>query len=351
MLKIGIVGLPNAGKSTLFNALVSKPKAGVAQHPFTTIDKNMGVVAMPDQILFDLAKLENIAKVTPATIEFVDIAGLIKGAHLGEGLGNQFLHYVREVDLILHVVRFFKDESVPHVHSQVDPEEDVGIINEELLFADLESLRRKIEKEKTTEEEKKFIRKLIEELNKGTPASQIIVDDKEREFIKTLNLLTLKKQLLVANIGEEDVNQPPKELDGKPLLSICAKLEAELCELPWVQQQQFLKDYQLEKTAKQHIVLESYKALDIITFYTIAKRQEAKAWTIGKSAHAVAAAAKIHTDFAKHFVKVEAINASELIKFGGWHKAHTAGKVLIHGRDYLVQNQDVLEFKVGLKSA
>lgn len=203
-MKIGIVGLPNAGKSTLFNSLVTKPKAGVAQHPFTTINKNMGVVEVPDETLFKLARIENISKVTPAMITFVDIAGLIKGAYQGEGLGNQFLHYVREVDLILHVVRFFKDEKVPHVHSQVDPKDDVTIINEELLLADIEGLERKMNKEKVSEDEKKLIKRLIDDLNKDLPASQTELYEKEMKFVRSLNLLTSKKQLLLANIGEED---------------------------------------------------------------------------------------------------------------------------------------------------
>src|SRR3989344_5703855 len=204
MLKIGIVGLPNAGKSTLFNALVTKPKAGVAAHPFTTIDKNIGVVEVPDDTLFQLAKIENIGKVTSATITFVDIAGLIKGAHQGEGLGNQFLHYIREVDLILHVVRFFKNESVPHVHSKVDPEEDVAIVNEELLLADLQTIERRLEKEKVTPEERAVLRIVVDKLNQGVPASQIKLEDKDMIFVKLLSLLTLKKQLLLANIDEDE---------------------------------------------------------------------------------------------------------------------------------------------------
>jgi GTP-binding protein YchF len=349
MLKVGIVGLPNAGKSTLFNALISNYKAAVAAHPFTTIDKNIGVVSVPDETTFALAKMENIGKVTPATIEFVDIAGLIKGANLGEGLGNQFLHHIREVDLILHVVRFFKDEKVAHVHSQIDPEEDVAVVNEELLLADLQTLEKRLSNEKTSKEEKVVLRKFIEKLNQGVAASETAVDDKEKELIDSLNLLTAKKQLLVANIGEEEIKSPPKTLDGKQAIAICAKLEADLNELPWVEQQQFLKGYDLEKTAKERIIFECYRSLDIVTFYTIAKRTEARAWTIKKSSNALMAAAKIHTDFATHFVKVEVIAAPELLKLAGWHKAHEAGKIALHGKDYLVQDGDVLEFKVSIK--
>lgn len=350
MLKVGIVGLPNAGKSTLFNTLVSHGKAQTAPYPFTTIDKNLGMVEVPDETLFKLAKVENIAKVSPVTIEFVDIAGLIKGAHLGEGLGNQFLHHIREVDLILHLVRFFKNKDVPHVHTEVDPEEDVEVVNEELLFADLETLKRRRDSPKNSEEEKTLIKKLIDNLDKGIPASKIELTDKELELSKPLNLLTFKQQLMVANIGEGDINNPPKQLKGKTILTISAKLESELSELPWVEQQKFLKEYGLTKSAKENIILESYRALNIITFYTIAKRQEARAWTLIKGSTALSAAGKIHTDFIKHFVKVEQINSQELIKTNSWHKAHELGKILIHGKDYLVQDQDVLEFKVATKT-
>lgn len=349
MVKIGIVGLPNAGKSTLFNALVSKYKAAVATHPFTTIEKNVGRVEVPDKTLFALAKIENIGEVVPATITFVDIAGLIKGAHQGEGLGNQFLHHIREVDLILHVIRFFKAENVPHVHLKIDPEEDVVIVNEELLLADLQSLEKRLTKEKTLAEEKAIIQKLIKELNQGKFASQVEVDEKEREFVKSLNLLTAKKQLLVANIGEEDIKNPPKTLNGKEILSICAKLEAELEELPWVEAQQFLKTYGLTKTAKERLIIEAYKSLDLVTFYTIAKRRQARAWPLKKGANALQAAAKIHSDFAKHFVKVEAIAAQELLKIGSWNKAKELGKISFHGKDYIVADGDVLEFKVATK--
>lgn len=357
MLKIGIVGLPNAGKSTLFNALVSKYKAAVATHPFTTIEKNVGRVEVPDKTLFALAKIENIGEVVPATITFVDIAGLIKGAHQGEGLGNQFLHHIREVDLILHVIRFFKNPQVPHVHPKIDPEEDMAIVNEELLLADLATLEKRLTKEKTTEEEKTVLKKFMEKLNQGVAASQIKIEELIKppcpeaifDLLHGLNLLTAKKQLLVANIGEEDIKNPPKTLNGKPLLSICAKLEADLEELPWVEAQQFLKAYGLEKSAKERIIIEAYKSLDLFTFYTIAKRRQARAWPLKKGATALEAAAKIHTDFAKHFVKVEAIAAQELLKIGSWSKAKELGKIGLHGKDYIVADGDVLEFKVATK--
>lgn len=348
-LKIGIVGLPNAGKSTLFNALVTKPKAGVASHPFTTIDKNIGVVEIPDQTLFQLAKIENIGKVTPASITFVDIAGLIKGAHKGEGLGNQFLHHIREVDLILHVVRFFKNESIPHVHSKIDPEEDIEIVNQELLLADLQTLEKRLEKEKITPEERVILKIIIDKLNQGIPASEIKLTDKDMQLLKSLNLLSSKKQLLVANIDEDEIMGDRKKILGDEVLSVSAKFEADLNEYKWTDQQKILKDLGLKKTAKEQAIKAAYHALDTITFYTIAKKKEARAWLLPRNSTAVQAAGKIHTDFAKHFVKVEQISADELLKIGSWAQAHHLGKIILHGKDYLVQNADVLEFKIALK--
>lgn len=343
-LSVGIVGLPNAGKSTLFNALITKPSAKVAAFPFTTIDKNIGVVNVPDETIFKLAVLEGIEKVTPATITFVDIAGLIKGANVGEGLGNQFLHHIREVDLILHVVRFFKDENVPHVHQKIDPEDDVEIVNDELLLADIATLEKRLQDKKIIPQEKQVLQKYREKLNQGTLARDVTSTDEEKAIIGQLNLLTAKKQLLVANVSEDELK------NNLSMLSICARLESELTEFPWTEQQKLLKELGLPKErAKEKIILEAYKALDLVTFYTIAKRKEARAWPIRKGATAIEAAGKVHTDFVKHFVKVEAINVYDLLKLGSWHKAHELGKIALHGRDYIVQNQDVLEFKVALK--
>lgn len=355
-LSVGIVGLPNAGKSTLFNALVVKHKAGTATHPFTTIDKNMAVVEVSDELLFKLAKIENIPTVTPTSITFVDIAGLIKGAHEGEGLGNQFLHHIREVQLILHVVRFFNNPDVPHVHDHIDPEDDLAVVEEELLLSDLEVLKRRLSKphsvlsevERTSRDrEKVVVEKLIEQLNKGVSARDVSLSDEEKILVKSLNLLTQKKQLLVANIDEGQLTNPPQKLAGKPLLPICAKLEAELIDLPWVEQQQFLKTYGMKHAAKETIIKACYDALDIITFYTIAKRKEARAWSFRNGKTAVDAAGTVHTDFARHFIKAEVVQAEELIKDGSWHKAHEMGRVLLKGKDYIVQDKDVIEFKTG----
>jgi ribosome-binding ATPase YchF (GTP1/OBG family) len=223
------------------------------------------------------------------------------------------------------------------------------IVNEELMLADLQILENHLKKDRTAVEEQPILKKFIDQLNQGILAKEISVDEKEKEIIRQLNLLTLKKQLVVANIGEEDINKPAKAIKEKPTVSICAKLESELSELSWIEQQQFLKDYQIKKTAKENIILAAYQSLDLATFYTVAKRAEARAWPIKKGSTAVEAAGKIHTDFAKHFIKVEVINAQELINIGSWQQAHHLGKINLHGKDYIIQDQDVVEFKVGIK--
>lgn len=346
-LSVGIVGLPNAGKSTVFNALSTRFRAQVGEYPFTTIDKNIGVVNVPDDTLFELAKTENIEKVTPATIQLVDIAGLIKGAHEGEGLGNQFLHHIREVDVILHVLRFFKDENVPHVHSAIDPVDDIEIVNDELLLSDISQIGKRLTKEKVTFEEKEVLTRFMKALNQGELAREVEASDKDTEFIKSLNLLTLEKQVLLANIGEEDIKNPPKELEGKQILTICAKLESELADFPWTEQQRFLKEYGLSQSAKDKIIQAVYSALDVITFYTIAKHKEARAWTLRAGSTALRASSIIHTDFAKHFIKAEVISVNDLLSIGEWHKAKEQGKVRLEGKDYLVHDMDVIEFKIG----
>lgn len=340
-LSVGIVGLPNAGKSTVFNALVSSVKAKVGKYPFTTVEKNMGTVNVPDDTLFELAKVENIEKVTPATVEIVDIAGLIKGAHEGEGLGNQFLHYIREVDVILQVVRFFQDENVPHVHQKIDPQDDIEIINDELILKDIETLEHRLTKEKITAEEKAIVERIIKTLNQGKLASEIEISEKESPIISQLFLLTGKKQVLLANMGEEDIKNPPLTL------SICAKLESDLSEFPWTERQQFLKEYGISRSAREQIIRAAYEALEKITFYTIAKRKEARAWTLKRGSNALEAAARVHTDFAKRFIKAEVISASELLELRGWNKAKELGKITLHGKDYIVQDGDVIEFKIG----
>lgn len=359
MVSVGIIGLPNSGKSTLFNALVGSAQARTAEHPFTTIDKNVGVVNVPDDTLFTLAAREGIEKVTPATVTFIDIAGLIRGAHKGEGLGNEFLGHIREVDLMLHVVRFFKSERVSHVHAKIDPKEDLDVVREELMLADIAVLERKLTKEKNPpaggqgkdqklfEAEKKLAKKLIGELNTGKLAREVSLTGEEEELITSFNLLTAKKEIIVANVGEDDLGNPSVLINGEQIIRFCAKLEADLAELTWVEQRQFLKEYGLKESAKESLISACYNALDLITFYTIAKRKEARAWSVPRGTTAIDAAGKIHTDFAKHFIKAEVIPVKELLTLGTWFDAYRKGKVTTHGKDYLVQEGDVVEFKIG----
>ncbi len=353
MLKTGIVGLPNAGKSTLFNALVEKGKAQTGKHPFTTIDKNMGVVPVPDSALVDLAKMAEIKKITQTTIGFVDIAGLVKNAHQGEGLGNQFLAHIREVDLILHVVRFFSDETVPHIHTKIDPQEDVAIVETELLLSDIASLKKQLEKlkkDKKTKEDEQLEtlgQKILPPLNSGKMAKDIPLSKEEKELTKLFNLLTLKPVVYITNVDEKDLKNPEKLISDKPTLSLCAKFEEELALLPWTEQRQFLKTYELSRSAIESVIDRCYHALDIVTFYTIAGGKEARAWTIKKGTSTLEAAGKIHSDFAKHFIKAEIIPVNLLLSLGSWPKAQQLGKIALVGRDHIVADKDVIQFKIG----
>ena len=347
MLKVGIVGLPNAGKSTLFNALVEKPQAKTEPRPFTTIEKNAGVVNVPDETLVELAKLHNIPKITYAQIEFVDIAGLIKGAHQGEGLGNEFLGHIKEVDLILHVLRYFKDESVPHIHTRIDPEEDFQIVNEELLLKDIETVEKRLKKKKISQEEKVFLQKLLDHLDKGRMVKEFPFTKEQMEMVAELFLLTMKDQVVVANIGEEGIGKKLERINGFEVIPISAKLEAELSLLPWVERRKFMKEVGLKESAKNRIIRACYERLGMTTFYTIAKGKEARAWSIEKGTTVWEAAGEIHSDFQKNFIKAFVIPAKELFKIGSWQKALEQGKIQIVGRDYVVKEGDVVEIKVG----
>lgn len=347
MLKIGIVGLPNAGKSTLFNALVEKPQAKAEPRPFTTIDKNAGVVNVPDETLVELAKLHDIKDIVYAQVEFVDIAGLIKGAHQGEGLGNEFLGHIKEVDLILHVLRYFKDETVPHIHPKIDPEEDYHIVNEELILKDIETVEKRLKNKKISQEEKEFLQRLLKHLDQGKMAKEFNFSKEEKEMVKELFLLTMKEQVVVANIGEEDIGKKIEKINGVEPIPVSAKLEAELSLLPWVEKRKFMKEVGLKESAKRKIIRACYEKLGNITFYTIAGGKQARAWSIEKGSTAWEAAGEIHSDFQKYFIKAFVIPAKELIKIGSWQKALDQGKIQIVGRDYVVKDGDVIEVKAG----
>lgn len=352
-LKVGIVGLPNAGKSTLFNALLKKQVAFAASYPFATIEPNIGVVPVPDA---RLAKLADVIERTdgqrpplvPATIEFVDIAGLVKGASEGQGLGNKFLSHIREVHLICHVLRYFQDPDVVHVAGEVDPNRDREIIETELALADLATLGKQQEpkgvKDRDLEKRWEVIVRLKEALNSGKQARESIVDTKEKELISDLHLLTMKPVLCVANVSEDEVAKNQK---NKIILVVSAKIEAELAGLSDEDQKSYLAEIGLPASGLDRLAQRAYEMLGLMSFLTCGVK-EARAWTIKKGTKSPKAAGEIHTDFEKKFIKVDVIDFKDFVDFGGWIKARELGKVRSEGREYEIIDGEVVEFKVGI---
>jgi GTP-binding protein YchF len=346
-LQIGIVGLPNVGKSTLFKALTKK-QVDASNYPFCTIDPNVGVVAVPDERLEKLAVMSKSKKIIPTTIEFVDIAGLVKGAHKGEGLGNKFLANIREVDAIIQVVREFKDPNVTHVHNRIDPQDDIAIINLELIMADLETLNRhmiKVDKDvrgqnKDAIKEKAVLTKILQALNNGKMASTVELDEEEWPLIKHLNLLTLKPVLHVYNIDEVDINV---KTHRNAYLQISAKIESELAELSDEDAKIMMKELGMQDTGLNKLIAASYKLLNLISFLTTGE-DETRAWTIKQGAKAPQAAGVIHTDFEKGFIRAEVINWQKLLDAGSWSAARDKGWLRMEGKDYVFQDGDVTEF-------
>ncbi|OGG20364.1 redox-regulated ATPase YchF [Candidatus Gottesmanbacteria bacterium RIFCSPHIGHO2_02_FULL_40_13] len=355
-LKIGIVGLPNAGKSTLFNALLKKQVAFAASYPFATIEPNIGVVPVPDERLEVISKLVNTSKIVPATVEFVDIAGLVKGASKGEGLGNKFLAHIREVNLICHVLRFFDDKTVTHVAGEIDPKRDLEIVDTELILADLETLGKQTKPRMNAfkEEIKRYeiINKLITGLGQGQKVDQMIKDPDEIILIRDLQLLTLKPVLYAFNVSESDlsagkrlnlVNLPLKD---EEMVMISAKIESELASLTIDEQKAYMKELGLEKSGLERLIQKAYQKLNLISYLTGGEK-EARAWTVPNGTKAPQAAGVIHTDFEKHFIKAEVISYAEFVKFGGWGKAREEGKVRLEGKEYVMKDGDVVDFKIG----
>lgn len=357
-LKIGIVGLPNVGKSTLFNAL-TKQAVAARNVPFTTIEPNVGVVPVPDERLGVLTKLSHSAKTVPTTIEFVDIAGLVKDAHQGEGLGNKFLSHIREVDAIIHVVRFFETADVIHVSNKVSPLDDAETINTELALADLAHVEKALQTDaklvrsgqadKETKARAQVLEKIKAALSAGSAAREVTLEEKERKLIEQLPLLTIKPMLYIANISEEQLSQanelikPFTEKFGTTLpLSI--KIEQELIELPDEERQTFLQEYGLKETGLNRLIQAGYKLLNLVTFLTTGET-ETRAWTVIAGSSAPEAAGKIHSDMERGFIRAETVAYNDLVKAGSYVAARAAGKVRDEGKTYIVKDGDIFIFK------
>ncbi len=347
--KCGIIGLPNVGKSTIFNALCESAKAEASNYPFCTIDPNKGIVKVPDERIKILQKLTNPERVIYPTVEFVDIAGLVKGASKGEGLGNRFLSHIREVDAIIHVVRCFDDDNVSHVEGNIDPVRDVEIVNLELILADLEVVERRLEKLKKQSHEYELLNKVKEVLNKGKFCSELeLKNEEEKKILKSLNLLTLKPILYVANVDENSLsgNKYSQQLNNYSdnTIIICGKIEAELNELDENEREEFLKDMGIEKRGLDVLIKEGYKLLDLITFFTILSN-EVRGWTIKNGTKAINAAGKIHKDFERGFIRAEVIHFDDFVKIGSESKCRELGLIRAEGKDYIVKDGDIIHFR------
>ena len=349
-LSIGIVGLPNVGKSSLFTALTKK-SGFAANYPFATIEPNVGLVPVPDKRLDGLAAIDHPAKIIPATVEFVDIAGLVAGASQGEGLGNKFLANIRETDAICEVVRFFSDPNVEHVSKKVDPQSDVETIKTELILADIATIEKalpRLEKEGKRYKEKAInfeaAQKVLEGLNEGKRALQLNLSEEEQDAIRELCLLTMKPMLYIANVDEDKVNAELPEIDGQQPVPISAKIEADLAELDAEEAAIFMEELGLDESGLSHLIREAYKLLGLQSYFTSGET-ETRAWTIPVGAKAPQAAGVIHSDFERGFIKAETASYEDYVALGGEKGCRDAGKLRQEGKDYVVQDGDVMHFK------
>ncbi len=356
----GIVGLPNVGKSTIFNALTSGG-ANVANYPFCTIDQNVGVVAVPDERLDRLVELYAPEAVTPTTMEFVDIAGLVKGASAGEGLGNKFLSHIREVDAIVHVVRCFEDPDVVHIYGAVDPQRDIDIIETELALADIETINKRMQRaekqmksgDKGSGHEKEFLAMIMDLLSKGRPLRAMDFSDEDQRTLDELHLLTTKPVLYVANVSEEEMiegNQYVRQIEdiaakeGAKVITICGKIEDELSSMSLEEHKAFLAEMGLSEPGLFKLIRSGYGLLNLITFFT-AGEKEVRAWTVSKGTKAPQAAGKIHSDIERGFIRAEIMSFSDLDPLGSSHAVKEKGLLRLEGKDYVIQEGDVIYFR------
>jgi len=355
-MKLGMVGLPNSGKSTLFNAL-TESEAASANYPFSTTDKNVGIVPVADERLDVLQKIYSAKKVISATIEFVDIAGLVRGSAGGSGLGNKFLSHIREMDGLVHVVRCFEDENIPHVDGDIDPVRDIETINIELVFADMETVSKRIERVKkdsksgkSGKEELNLLERILMALEEERPAASVDITADERRLIAGLGLLTLKPMLYVANVGEDDAaegnNYSAKMAEslGVPIFVVAAKMEEDLVGLDAEQKKEFLSELGITSSGLEQVTAAGYRTLNLMSMLT-AGPKEVRAWTIPIGCTAVAAAGKIHSDIERGFIRAETVNFSDLAEKGTYNACKDAGLVRLEGKEYIVKEGDIILFR------